>query len=205
MDPNLPKANCVVIGSLNRAILQPPWLAGKGLITTGGDGSFPPMDVIFTVGSTVYKIDDTQFTWQIEAGKLIVDRSDVSSDANPGAKVVELLKILEHTPIRAVGNNFVFPVGEPISATAKSHLSNSLSDALPGGQIASINYVAECRGANLHVTADNLASEGGVQSVRLNFHRETQDNAEARLAAGEWEADLAEAKRIMDRLKETLR
>ena len=205
MQLTLLNATCVIVGSLNRMILQPPWLVEHGLIARREDGSPPPMDIVMRAGPSIHHIDADDAMWMIEPGKLQIQARAPASEVDLGAKVDSLLEILEHTPVIGVGNNFTFRAdGQALMDTGEMGVVKSLKSNLPDGSLASMMFVAPSDDSRLQVTIERGPGE---VLVHFNFHRDTPPDADtahstakAREGARRWKADRMKAQELAQKI-----
>jgi hypothetical protein len=195
-------ASCVLAGQINRFILQPEWMEKVGLFA-GEDSKPGVVQVHLPVdGSPQHRIETPSLLWTVESGKLQVAAN--SDSADPGAKVADLLGILGHTPVIAVGNNFVYEcTGFDLLPSLKSAQLETLQRAM-GGEAAVQHLILRSPiddGArppsNMQVTAEPMTS-GTL--IRFNFHRVAADAAEAGRHARRWKDDRDVANEIVKRL-----
>jgi hypothetical protein len=195
MAMNLIERACVLVGSLNPEILQSPWLIRHNIVPpakeAGVEFNFPLNQARMTLGP---------YTWIPGRRSLIVI---VEEGADAGAFVAGVLDQLKHTPVDAVGNNFVFQIPSELGRPIGEACSSRLSTSLPSQVEPYVGGVATTKlshgDAVLSVQVELDASLATL--VRMNFHREAGDAVSAAQAARSWPADLAAAKEIADRME----
>lgn len=201
MQLTLVNAACVLVGSLNRAILQPPWLVDNHLIEPGPDGP-PPMDIIMRVGPNLHRIETEEFVWVIEPGKLQIQAKDPNADADPGAKVASLLGILEHTPVLGVGNNFSFKAdGVELLDAKPPPVVAALQKVLGGGELTTLTFHARRQDPHVQVTVERHPQ---MVLFHFNFHRDTGIATQAKSIAERWKEDRDDALKLVDQMRKDL-
>lgn len=109
--------NCVVVGHFNAAIIKPPWLVKQGILP---DGEMQLSLSDRPEAPRVFKF--AGLDWQVGPTRLVV--SPVSPDGvNPAVPVGQILRKLPHTPISAIGHNFIFDV-EPNDPSLEPRLGS---------------------------------------------------------------------------------
>lgn len=189
--------NCVVVGNLNPAILEPKWIVKEGILPAGDvaaefafaatgskDASFVPR---FRLGG---------LAWIPLAQRLEVQALDDAADA--GLFVAEVLKRLSHTPVKAIGNNFHFEPRERGEKLLSLIDCRGLRDfAHEGDQQLGTEYGIKFSHEDGVLNLSLTASLDRVMEVRFNFHREMVDASEAAKAAECWRLDLGAARSRM--------
>lgn len=98
--------NCVIIGSLNPAIIQPNWLAKQKVIPGGVQVS-----TLFNVEGNVaptFEWDD--YKWMVDPSRFQISVKPESSPEKISVFIRGIFSKLEHTPVAAIGHNFVYKV-----------------------------------------------------------------------------------------------
>lgn len=188
---------CVVAGRFNPAILSPAWVVAHGLLPDGqAEGKA-------LVGTNVVQYTLGALTWQPTLTKLEVIAND--SDADPGDFVSRVLNLLPHTPINAVGSNFVFPIAEPadrqifplISSKIQAITSDADHELLSYSVTVGLKFGADC------VISIGFESEKEkVYAINFNFNRFVPNASAGAEVALAWRKDEAEAVRIYQRVLE---
>ena len=92
----------VVVGEFNRAIIRPKWLVKQAILPEGGvqakltDRPGAPTSFRFAM-----------FDWEVGPTKLII-KPLAPEMPDPGSVMAKILQILQHTPISALGHNFLY-------------------------------------------------------------------------------------------------
>ena len=120
------KASCVVAGTFNMYIIQPPWLAKIN---------------IFPKGTNIVmwsKLDEPGFRfqaqgipsrWFVTPSRIDVETENQEEDC--GAKVATVLSKLPWTPLRAIGNNTIYKA--PLSELDVLPDLNHIQPPIPEG------------------------------------------------------------------------
>jgi len=150
----------VVIGAFNPFLISPEWLVKYKVC------SDEPLNLrLVTIGvGASFRFGPV--SWEVDNQRLIVSSSDPKVDC--GALVSTVLKLLPHTPIRAVGHNFHFSAGkldwgERPSPTLGGRTLEQLGDY---EQVRWVGITAR-REPRIEIT---LAYESDAVAVLLNHH-----------------------------------
>jgi len=183
MSIELDLTSTVVLGAWNPAIVNPQWLLRQEIVKT------IPTDVEFGFQPLrrAIRFPLADMTWEVNDSRLAVI---CKSMKNCGTYAAKVLADLSHTPVQAIGTNFVFKgetrdwpksivqagklrVAEPYSATRISQVSWE--------EVADLD---EDTALKLTTTTDmtNVV-------VSFNFHRNCDDAAKARKFARRWRKD----------------
>jgi len=130
----------------------------------------------------------------------------LSDEADPGSFVAGIFELLKHTPMRAVGHNFVF---EPDEATGTA-LVRRHAPALPaaiGGLVGDqvklgIDMSIKLPHGSSVLSITIQATPERLTQVRMHFLREMVDALEAAEAARAWRSDRDEAFRLMRQIED---
>lgn len=195
---DLVQRNTVVRGEFNAAIIRPRWLVNQGLFQHGEAG-FQLSDR--PGGPRVFNFHEYQ--WEIGQDRLVLTCRDVHA-GDPGECVARILKILPHTPVTAVGHNFVFESSEIIDAIcphigrfAGNDLAELLGHDLAKSDGAVVLSIDDERSLTIRVFA-----ESPTQKIDLNFHYAASDTRAAQEAARTSQRCLERAREIVKRLTE---
>lgn len=172
---NLKSQNIVVLGSLNPAILQPNWLVRCGLIPEKKDVQYK-----FPIGAVIapiqFKYDD--FEWYVDYNKLQINFGDKDKVIDLGAIIANVFEDLQHTPVKAMGHNFVFEYkGELINS---SHFSGlKLGDDFNGfGRIDDLSQEINLIDAEKVKIKIKLFLKGDMTDIHFNYHRDIKSVGE---------------------------
>jgi hypothetical protein len=189
------KASCVVAGTFNMYIVQPPWLAKIGLI---------PRGVEVAIGS---KLDEPGFrflspklrsSWYITPGRIEVETE--AEDENCGEQVATVLSRLPWTPLAGIGNNFIYEA--PPSEVER------LPDLRQFDPVPPPEYEMHQRSYRLGVNRGErlfnlqLSVTRGLIELSINVHTELRDRESqvAQDAAREFLANRTEGQRLAQSL-----
>ncbi len=185
---------CVVAGRFNPAILSPAWVVANGILP---DGEAEGESVI---GTNVIQFTLAGITWQTTLTKLEVVAN--SPEVNPGRFVASALDLLSHTPVSAVGSNFVFQVAEEHSEHLFSIIASRLQITTADAEHETLGYSSA-----INLKYDDCIISIGLESgrekvhtVRFNFNRFVPDASSGAASALKWPADESESVRLYTKL-----
>ena len=183
MAAELDHTSIVVLGVWNQAIISPAWLHKQGIVTKLPSGVEATYDLpTKTIGFSIP--EDVQ--WQIRSDRIVVKRSSLR---NCGTYVSGVLDKLTHTPIRAVGTNFVWklPAADCLQLPGGSQLTVPVTaNGLTFSQVQWQGQTDLDSETVLNVVANR---EQGGCVVSLNLHRNCDSAAKARTFARRWRGD----------------
>lgn len=187
--------NINVVGSLNPAILQPNWLVKQGLIPKG-----ETLSVKIQVGSYFSTEYDwkNNFRWSADRSRLKVNISPESDPNNLKKFISTVFEKLEHTPVTAIGQNFIFE-GEPDKVKTDFFCRNTLAlnDKTKWGVVARLkNEVTLSRDEICRINI-YLINEYDKSKVHINYHYDVTLASEVVKFAGEIKDNLEQAKEII--------
>ena len=99
-------AETVAVGPFNPFIITPEWLAGQHVPGAPAQASFDWVDGPSPHGTSSFTLG--AFEWEVSFERLSATVESVTSETDAGAAVAKVLELLNHTPVEAVGHNFVF-------------------------------------------------------------------------------------------------
>ncbi len=182
--PNLIEPiSIVIVGGWNPAILQPSWLMRHVFDVPEGETeevqmAFSPVPGApprFTVHELTFVASDDRLMLQINEPS----DDNLNLMESKGLRIVEKLP---HTPIRAIGQNFLFQIENPSAATLDVFdVRDNLYDRVEYQELASTSIVSSLAldDSVLNLTRTFL---DGVVRVKLNFHVETGSVADSKTA-----------------------
>jgi hypothetical protein len=154
------RASCVVVGTFNTYVIQPPLLTEMGVLR---DGQTAELLFDFTQPGMRFRIDDV--TWTIRPERLAIESTNSRKDCGCDASLV--LQKLCWTPIRAVGTNIVFATDVASEhELPQTFRLPALADGFPTQQRSA--HLAVCEN-ELLVNIQLAASEGKLE-LSLNVH-----------------------------------
>jgi hypothetical protein len=164
----LSSRNIVVAGEFNRAIIQPKWLIDRKILPVGPIEMLvsdrPDMPRVFNFGG---------YHWEVGISRLMLRPTDPAND--PGVLVGTILEILPHTPVSAIGHNFLFHAEQRIQ-NLEPHLgsrsSRSFVPAL-GTEIGRSDFVLVASTSERARLTVKVTDEQSGTKVDLNFHTDT--------------------------------
>lgn len=191
MPVELDQCSCVVLGMWNPGIITPKWLKQEKIlpkIPKEGTLGFQPL-------SRAIRFELDEMIWEISDSRLSVTSKTCK---NCGRVVAEVLKILPHTPLQAIGTNFVYKgsVDAWKSDLVPKMCSLRLTDGKPKG-LAQVTW-----GGVLDLdknTLMNLSVTNGAAGVivAFNLHRNCSTATTASEFAVRWESDLKTVTEIL--------
>ena len=185
--------NILVRGEFNRAIIQPRWLTQQGVTPDGN------VEILMSDSPGMPRVFRFQeVKWEVGPDRLVLTPSDAKG-RDPGPLVARILELLPHTPVTALGHNFLFESSET-SLSITPCLGQRTAAALArqlGGELAQGGWsIVISTDAKTRITAKVL-EEPDRQRIDLNFHHVVTDASEAKLAAGGSAECLTRAKELL--------
>ena len=184
----LESANIVLLGNFNPYLISPEWLSKQGIWTV--------KDVQLALGA--FKQDGVQFRstgtdWHVSSDRLVI----ASTTLDCGELASKVLSELPHTPMAAVGTNFVF---QDISERTQYPVFDRIRETIP----KELNSQLLRWGAVLHESEVRIeiAFISGDQGTTISFshHRTTGSTDEARHAAERFNADKSKSISLIDQI-----
>lgn len=158
--------NTVVRGEFNRAIIVPRWLVAQEILPDG--------EVEFAVSDAADQPRQFRFAgfmWNVAHDRLMIAaRQEIEAETGPVA--ARILRILSHTPVTAVGHNFLFESTEAIASCVPALGTRPMSDlagGLGGEFRSSTCEVKIAENAQSSVTA-RIMTDQNFPKFDLNFH-----------------------------------
>jgi hypothetical protein len=171
----LVQSDTVVVGEFNRAIIRPDWLQQNGIIASDltaevflSDEPAPPRQFKFA-----------GYEWEVGFSRLQIKPIETPF-ASAGQLAAQVLGHLPHTPVRAVGHNFLFSDTELHDASIAfnqrglSEIATTINLATPVEQRWGI--VASQQDVRISIT---FISDGSGSRFALNFHQIASDAHDA--------------------------
>lgn len=160
--------NTVVRGEFNRAIIVPRWLVAQEILPDG--------EVEFAVSDAADQPRQFRFAgfmWNVAHDRLVIAaRPDIDVEADTGSVAAKVLRILIHTPVTAVGHNFLFESTEAIASCVPALGARPMSELAEGlgGEFRSATCeVKFAENAQSSVTA-KIMTDQNLPRFDLNFH-----------------------------------
>ncbi|MEP6671496.1 MAG: hypothetical protein ABJF10_20205 [Chthoniobacter sp.] len=124
MAATLKQESVVVLGHWNMAILDPAWLVRYGIVSAAVEevtGQYDPY-----LKRVTFKIAD--MSWTVDESRIQIEGSQLQHREIEG--LTKLVGILQHTPVRGVGFNFLWecPTGEWPDEQKPSFCAKSLPE-----------------------------------------------------------------------------
>ena len=181
-------SNVVVVGAWNPAIISPPWLSNNKVVEE------LPKELQVELGlkpsGRIIKFELGGVQWKVTEDKLEIHGKGQEKDC--GVFAARVLLLLPHTPIGAIGSNFVF---ESTLEEWPDPVKPYLGKLRLGAEAGHSNFrQVQWSGAGQQDEHTRLSIvvaarlNQGVQ-VTVNFHRNVQSVTEAVSFAGLWAQD----------------
>ena len=178
----------VVLGAWNPAIIEPAWLHKHKVLDEE-----PPKELRWTVtllpGAGGVRFETGGMTWLADAARLEIKGKDWR---DCGVYAARVLGLLPHTPIHAVGTNFIFTCDIPEWPT--EYLPR-LSDLTLGEGNQPREFKQE-QWSGVRELDDKTRMQVAVAArlnegimVSVNLHRNVRSAEDARVVAGGWSQD----------------
>jgi hypothetical protein len=191
MPLSLETAQALAIGSFNPHIISPEWLV-KNKVCEDAEVEirFMPLSQ-----GLAFSFKDVQ--WQIDSRLLMV----ASRKENCGNLVAAVIRLLPHTPVRQVGNNFHYAASRDDWNQSSLPMLGSARDGGLGdfGRLEQTRWGCVLRKDEVRVEVTVAQDEPGM-AVLFNFHRETKSAEDACKAAESFESDRQRSRDILGRL-----
>lgn len=198
-------AQTVAVGAFNPYVITPGWLV-KYRVCTRDEEVNVRMVPLGEGASFVFG----QVEWQVDGQRLSVSSAQPAVDC--GSMVSQVLELLPHTPVRAVGHNFHFTAPKAQWGPRPSpKLGDRRMEDLDGVEQVRWSGIFRRNDARLEVT---LAYEVDLVAVFFNYHRNMdleqasaaatppQQIAQAREAAGQFREDFDHSRSLLRSLFE---
>jgi hypothetical protein len=202
----------VMLGKFNAGILQPAWLEAQGLVATH--------DLKLEEQLIAPPITMLKFGWmamQVTEDRAVFVTSAEAPTPGPLADfVVDLFRILEHTPVYALGMNhvlhFVLADGAWDRIAERIAPPAAVEDALPDASLTTVQWGMPRRDGlagrvNVTVQPSERLSKGGF--IEWNSHVDLAEPADAagampavEVLRERWDEDRRDALETFDRVRE---
>ena len=169
----------VAAGAFNPQIISPPWLLKEQVIAEP-----KPVEVQFAqVGRAFafrFKIGD--LAWQVDFMQLVVSSENVSTDT--AAVIAKVVEKLPHTPLTAIGNNFLYRCNLSHWQGRLPKLDDlGFDDLKEYGDVQSVGWRASVSRpdgvtVNTEVSLEPTESLSRLLTVNVNYHRQVSSAPE---------------------------
>jgi hypothetical protein len=190
MTLSLEAAQTLALGPFNPYIILPEWLVKHAVCEDAEvEIRFIPLKQ-----GTAFAFKEVQ--WQIDSQLLLVG----SITENCGELVAKVIRLLPHTPVHAVGNNFHYVATDvEWDAAPLSMLGQNPPGFERFGQFEQTRWACVLRNKDLRVEVTVAKSTPGV-AILFNFHRDTKGSDEAVAAAEQFPTDRQTSREILHSL-----
>jgi hypothetical protein len=170
------KASCVAVGAFNVYVIQPRWLASRGLLPAGVE---LVLDTKLDEPGFRFQAAELKLRWIVTPTRLAIETDDPDEDC--GAPMARLLALLPETPLLGVGNNVYY---ETTPADAAAGLPEFPStQTRPGEELRQRSFhAAVALGGCLHNLQLSLNPEAA--ELLTNAHLQTPPEGGNELAWG---------------------
>lgn len=197
MKLSLELAQTVIIGRFNKFIVTPGWLAEYDVCTEGTEGDEADADYDepddFLDESTFHY---GGFEWEVGTNRLGV--SSARGGVDCGKVASRVLRFLSHTPVEAVGNNFIFYCTVEQWGLRPSPFLTGKG----GGPVPShsrwVGAFPNRDGASVEIDLTVIPKDLVV--LRLNYDRRTANSRQACEASDRFLHDYDDARRLVAEL-----
>lgn len=206
MPVTLELAQTVAIGAFNPYVITPGWLVKYDICTRDEEVNVR----MVSIGEGA-SFDFGPVEWQVDGQRLSVTSASVDFDC--GGKVSQVLELLPHTPVRAIGHNYHFTASKAQwDARPSPKLGDRRMEELDGAEQVRWSGTFRWNAARLEVT---LAYEADLVAIFFNYHRNMnlekataastppEQITQAREAAGHFRQDFDHSRALLMSLFET--
>ncbi len=196
MKLELDNVSSVVLGAWNPAIISPTWLVGQGIVSPREDEV--EMKVSFEAMGSSIGFEFEGIEWVVSQNRL---EAKARSDIDCGKCVAAVLKVLNHTPVRAIGSNFTFKC-------SRDEWPEELLPQLGDVQLNEDSDVLEAKwsqarqAGNHTVLRTEVIQSPEIIVVSFNFHRNCETASEAESFARDWPRDRSMAEQALGDIRE---
>ena len=198
---HLASVKAIALGPFNPHIITPGWLRDTEVIADlpgefdNFDAGGEPEDIAFSTAD----ID-----WQVDGRSLSVESEWLGRDCSE--YLARVIRLLPHTPIRAVVNEFYFTASPLEWADGPlPHIGSRSPTALIDAGLEAVRWAGlfDRRDARAELTLESDLKRNGTIGASLRYFRRIRSSkakdasAEAVLAAAQFLGDLADAKELI--------
>lgn len=183
------QTDTVVIGRFNPHIITPDWLRKVGISRPGEDVS---PNVQLSAKAIILRFDVGEYTWSVDAGRLVIS---TETSGNTAEKAAAVLNLLPHTPVTAVGSNFRYRCNVSEWRGRLPKLDDVGMEGLADeGEVRELTWKASVKKANgvilnAQVSVEPAASLQPDVVVSVNCHREVSEASEVASIAAQFSHD----------------
>ncbi|RMI13984.1 MAG: hypothetical protein D6681_05520 [Calditrichaeota bacterium] len=199
----LQKTAIVALGQFNPAILTPPWMFQQNLIEKTEATTEHPVGL----GVQFARHKAGEFSWIVGYDRLAMEHvgPKAGEETTAAALVRRILKLLPHTPVHAIGNNFAFSGFRYIQlqADVAERPLNLTLDA-NGYRLSEFIHTVtteDPRGIQVQIRIEG-SPDSTIRQVLFNFHRNVRSIDDADAALKSASEDLEAARKMMKALME---
>jgi len=192
--------NIIVLGSLNPAILTPNWLArdNVGVLTKG-----EKVTANISFGSNrPTEFQGEKYHWSIDYAMLKVNISPEEDPALLKDFIVNVFSELKHTPVTAIGQNFLFEESSwPKEITFLSNELWKVSEKSKWGPIINLVHEVKIGNGDKRNININLKNDLEKNLIRFNFHCDVTNTQEMTSFAKEIHENIKISEEILEEIK----
>ncbi len=189
--------NTVVLGSLNPAIIQPNWLTKIGIIPSGAQ-----VKAKYKVGSNLPgEFAWDIYKWTVDYGMMKIHLKPDQSPDQLNKFVSKIFENLSHTPVSAIGHNFIFEDNSVSSRNPPLKKNWGIGKQTKWGSV--INLVEEITLIKDDVTKIriNLNQQSDARKISFNFHCDVTNVDQLLKFSQQCKENLSVAKSILEEFK----
>jgi hypothetical protein len=184
-------AQTVAIGAFNPYVITPAWLVKYAVCARDEEVNVRMLPLGEGAAFVFGPVE-----WQVDGQRLSVSSANPAIDS--GHQVSQVLELLPHTPVRAVGHNFHFTAPKAAwEARPSPKLGDLRMEQLEGAEQVRWSGIFRWNDARLEVT---LAYESDLVAVLFNYHRNM--DLERAAAAPTPPEQIAQAREAAERFRE---
>jgi len=204
MSIRLQSCDAVIVGRFNPYIVTPDWLRQQEICHDQQSKVELELDV--SERRTSFSFATDGFRWYVSDTRLrIVSIGDKPGDGDPSRIAAEVVGRLPHTPVSAVGHNFLYRTTSVASMRLPQigDMGWSAVSRASGGEVKHATWSAVIQFEDLRFNI-NVAQTGESQAeIVTNIHRDVASAAEVDSVASNFQDDRARSLNLVNALAGT--